>query len=140
MDLASFQLVYPELIVEHARHLWVGEKMEYYNFVFKTWQKMSLESEPLLFSESKVKIEDIEGAIRSAQILNEVEIALINIQENSESLIGLIRGRRLRNKDDGDFSLESIDWSNNNFHTYSAEEYESPEFFSPEDDLKELLQ
>ena len=139
MDLAPFQIIYPELIIEHKRCAWFGEGLQYYNFIFQTWQNMASGAQALLFLEAQAATEIIDGGIKSAKILGEVDIALINAKEGVNSLIGLVRGKRLRKEGEEDFSLGVIEWGENSQATYAANDYEAPDFFSPEDDLRREL-
>ena len=140
MDLAPFQMVYPELIISHKQCAWFGEDIQFYNFALKVWDKMARGDKPLLYHETQASIENIDGGIKSSKILGDLDIALISVQNGSESAIGLVRGTRLRREGEEDFSLGMIDIGTNDQSSLNAEDFEAPDFFSPEDDLRRELE
>ena len=142
MDIAAFQMVYPELIVVYDRCEWSGNEMEYYNFIMRSWQKLAENAQALVFEEKKLTVDEIEGVIRSASFLEPVDIALIYVKEGLNSFIGLVRGKNLNKAGIGDFDFGDFgefSWGSTN-QAGTSEVFEAPDFFSPEDDLRRELE
>ena len=141
MDIAAFQMVYPELIVSYDRCEWLGENMEYYNFIMRSWQNLAENAQALMFEEKKTSIEEIDGVIKSSGVLEPVDVALIYVKDGPHSLVGLVRGKNLRRTDEGEFNFGDFgefSWDATNKDSVS-ENFEAPDFFNPEDDIKREL-
>ena len=125
MDVAGFQIVYPELIVSYSRCSWFGKEIEYYDFINSEWCGISYGADALLFDEEFLSIEEIEGVIKPASILEVKDLALIYVKEANRSCIGVVRGKSLSNCDE---SLDCIiTTSDNNFNSSQPFEYFNPE-------------
>jgi len=141
MDFARFQMMYPELIISHDRCGWFGENLEYYNFVMRSWHKMAPGAFALLFEEKKVSFEEIDGVIKSAGILEPVDVALTCVKEGVNSYVGLVRGKNVRREGEESFEFGDFgefSWSGSESQIQS-DNFEAPSFFDPEEDLRREL-
>jgi len=141
MDFARFQMMYPELIVIHDRCGWFGDNLEYYNFVMRSWHKMVPGAFALLFAEKKVSFEEIDGVIKSAGILEPVDVALTCVKEGIDSFVGLVRGKNLKREGEDSFNFGDFGefaWDEQN-QLNQVGDFEAPNFFDPEEDLRREL-
>ena len=139
MDLASFQAVYPFLIVCLERTTWEGNELEFYNFTTRSWNSMAAGAEPVLFS--GITLDQLEGVIRSARIIEEKDVSMTHVIEDNKSMIGIIRGKNVCRTDEGNFGFGEFgefSWAAEHKTSDNPEDFTAPDFFNPEDDLKDL--
>jgi hypothetical protein len=121
MDIAGFQVIFPELIVSYENKPWHGSGLQSYNFVFNEWQDIADGANVQLFT--KVNVEAVEGAIRSTKIHENTDVALIYTSEAT----GLVRGKRLREDGEMDFAFDDFSFDNTSQH--KSDNFEAPGFF-----------
>lgn len=141
MDFARFQMMYPELIIIHERCGWYGDNLEYYNFIMHSWHKMAPGAFALLFSEKKVTFEEIDGAIKSAGILEPADVALTCVKEGASSFVGLVRGKNVTREGEESFSFGDFGefgWDDQTSSNQKSD-FEAPAFFDPEEDIRREL-
>jgi hypothetical protein len=136
MDFAAFQAMFPDLIVVYQQCEWEGSQLQTYNFINSNWDELQPGSAAEMFSD--VDIDIIEGAIKSAAIADNFEVALVVDRSGQKMLTGIVRGKGIRIAGEDSFSLDdfAIDLDGN----YEGSNFEAPDFFSSENDLKRELQ
>jgi len=132
MDVAAFQSLYPEEVrIQSGRTNWFGSNLQYYNAKSGTWYDMAPSAQAQMFKDELMNFETIDGLVKSSIISNRQFAIIVE-----GSLLGFIRGNNLQTEEDEEMNIE-IDWEMD--VSMNNENYETPDIFSPEDELKKLL-
>ena len=131
MDVAAFQSLYPEEVQVHlGRGTWFGSSLQYYNAEDEDWSNLASGGEAMMFCGEAMTFEIIEGLVKSSIVSGKKFVIIVD-----GSLLGFVRGKDLQEENE-EMDIE-IDWDMDN--STNSGNYEMPDMFSPEEDLKRLL-
>lgn len=134
MDIAAFQSLFPEEVrIETDRHEWCGEDLQYYDVESDVWESICSGAEILMCSEKDLNFSVIDGLVKSS-IIAQKDLAIQVVGD----LVGIVRGNNLHTKDDLEMEDFALDMTGEE-KKFDAVDYEAPDMFSPEKELRELL-
>jgi len=128
MDVAAFQFLYPEEVqIQLGRIAWFGSSLQYYNAENEDWSNLASGGEAMMFCGESMTFEVVEGLVKSSIVSGKKFVIIVD-----GSLLGFVRGKDLHEEID----IE-IDWDMDD--SINSGNYEMPDIFSPEEDLKKVI-
>jgi hypothetical protein len=133
MDVAAFQSMYPEEVrICIGQTSWFGDGLELYNADSGSWVSLADGGEAMMFNESTMNFETIDSLVKSSIVSSKEFVIVVD-----GDYIGFVRGNNITSEDEEEMDIE-IDWGSGS-ESNNPEDFEAPDFFSPEEDLKKLM-
>jgi hypothetical protein len=137
VDIAYFQVTYPEIVISCDRCNWSGNNLEYFNFSINSWEKLAEGGQCLQFVDSICSIDDVDSLIKSSLLREGINVGIVCDGDT----IGVVRGDYLGIEGENDIHLQDmVDFNDLNLSSMDGGNFEAPDFFSLEEDIREIME
>ena len=137
MDIAYFQTKFPEIEIVYSRVNWIGSSLEYFDFRKDAYEPLASSGQALMSLVAKGTLNKIECFINGCCII-ERQCSLIFVREESEFLVGFVRGKDY-NAEGQEIEMESLSMISDLKEQSDIIWDGKDDFFDVSEDLQQLL-